>query len=116
MIFFGNLRTLEVEVGLLPWQDDPNIMRSVQEISSSDNCFVRSLLLQHLYERAWYAVTETCLAMTIFKDEFDTRFVVMFTVLLFLKVFHWLCQDRVDSVSARGSSKSKSIVIQNPQR
>ncbi|KAF9940699.1 E3 ubiquitin-protein ligase hrd1 [Mortierella alpina] len=65
IIFFGNLRTLEVE---------------------------------HLYERAWYAVTETCLAMTIFKDEFDTRFVVMFTVLLFLKVFHWLCQDRVESM------------------
>ncbi|KAG0095077.1 E3 ubiquitin-protein ligase hrd1 [Podila epicladia] len=65
MIFFGNLRTLEVE---------------------------------HLYERAWYAVTETCLAMTIFKDEFKTPFVVMFTFLLFLKVFHWLCQDRVDSM------------------
>ncbi|KAF9581010.1 E3 ubiquitin-protein ligase hrd1 [Lunasporangiospora selenospora] len=64
-IFFGNLRTLEVE---------------------------------HLYERAWYAITETCLAMTIFKDDFDTRFVVMFTILLFLKVFHWLCQDRVDSM------------------
>ncbi|KAG0342850.1 E3 ubiquitin-protein ligase hrd1 [Podila humilis] len=65
MIFFGNLRTLEVE---------------------------------HLYERAWYAVTETCLAMTIFKDDFNTLFVVMFTFLLFLKVFHWLCQDRVDSM------------------
>ncbi|KFH67493.1 hypothetical protein MVEG_06225 [Podila verticillata NRRL 6337] len=65
MIFFGNLRTLEVE---------------------------------HLYERAWYAVTETCLAMTIFKDDFKTLFVVMFTFLLFLKVFHWLCQDRVDSM------------------
>ncbi|KAI8596186.1 hypothetical protein EDD21DRAFT_328507, partial [Dissophora ornata] len=64
-IFFGNLRTLEVE---------------------------------HLYERAWYAVTETCLAMTIFKDEFDTRFFIMFTMLLFLKVFHWLCMDRVDSM------------------
>ncbi|KAF9426058.1 E3 ubiquitin-protein ligase hrd1 [Podila epigama] len=36
--------------------------------------------------------------MTIFKDEFDTLFVVMFAVLLFLKVFHWLCQDRVDSM------------------
>ncbi|KAF9993419.1 E3 ubiquitin-protein ligase hrd1 [Entomortierella chlamydospora] len=36
--------------------------------------------------------------MTIFKDEFDTRFVVMFTILLFLKVFHWLCMDRVDSM------------------
>lgn len=76
---------------------------------------VCSLLLQHLYERAWYAVTETCLAMTIFKDEFDTRFVVMFTVLLFLKVFHWLCQDRVDSVSTYGPSKSDSILIEIPQ-
>lgn len=55
-------------------------------------------LKQHLYERAWYAVTETCLAMTIFKDDFKTLFVVMFTFLLFLKVFHWLCQDRVDSM------------------
>ncbi|KAF9148217.1 E3 ubiquitin-protein ligase hrd1 [Linnemannia schmuckeri] len=59
---------------------------------------LRALEVEHLYERAWYAVTETCLAMTIFKDEFDTRFVVMFTLLLFLKVFHWLCQDRVDSM------------------
>ncbi|RUP06387.1 hypothetical protein BC936DRAFT_140315 [Jimgerdemannia flammicorona] len=53
----------------------------------------------HLYERSWYAVTETCLAMTIFRDEFDTRFVVTFTTLLFLKIFHWLAQDRVDFVS-----------------
>ncbi|KAK3807094.1 MAG: hypothetical protein J3R72DRAFT_393189, partial [Linnemannia gamsii] len=59
---------------------------------------LRAFEVEHLYERAWYAVTETCLAMTIFKDEFDTRFVVMFTLLLFLKVFHWLCQDRVDSM------------------
>lgn len=36
--------------------------------------------------------------MTIFKDDFKTPFVVMFTFLLFLKVFHWLCQDRVDSM------------------
>ncbi|KAF9974022.1 E3 ubiquitin-protein ligase hrd1 [Actinomortierella ambigua] len=59
---------------------------------------LRPLEVEHLYERAWYTITETCLAMTIFRDEFDTRFVVMFTVLLFFKVFHWLCQDRVDSM------------------
>ncbi|KAG0244532.1 E3 ubiquitin-protein ligase hrd1 [Actinomortierella wolfii] len=59
---------------------------------------LRPLEVEHLYERAWYTITETCLAMTIFRDEFDTRFVVMFTILLFLKVFHWLCQDRVDSM------------------
>ncbi|CAG8625954.1 11462_t:CDS:10 [Ambispora leptoticha] len=60
---------------------------------------LRALEIEHLYERAWYAVTETCLAMTIFRDEFDTRFFVTFTTLLFLKTFHWLCQDRVEYVS-----------------
>ncbi|CAG8826144.1 28281_t:CDS:2, partial [Dentiscutata erythropus] len=57
---------------------------------------LRAVEIEHLYERSWYAVTETCLAMTIFRDEFDTRFVVTFTTLLFLKIFHWLCQDRVE--------------------
>ncbi|CAG8606426.1 3530_t:CDS:10 [Ambispora gerdemannii] len=57
---------------------------------------LRALEIEHLYERAWYAVTETCLAMTIFRDEFDTKFFVTFTTLLFLKIFHWLCQDRVE--------------------
>ncbi|KAF7722395.1 E3 ubiquitin-protein ligase hrd1 [Apophysomyces ossiformis] len=57
---------------------------------------LRAIEVEHLYERSWYAVTETCLAMTIFRDEFDLHFVIVFTTLLFLKIFHWLCQDRVD--------------------
>ncbi|CAG8696633.1 1304_t:CDS:10 [Funneliformis mosseae] len=57
---------------------------------------LRAVEIEHLYERSWYAITETCLAMTIFRDEFNTRFVVTFTTLLFLKTFHWLCQDRVE--------------------
>ncbi|BFZ58222.1 E3 ubiquitin-protein ligase hrd1 [Savitreella phatthalungensis] len=57
---------------------------------------LRAIETEHLYERAWYAVTETCLAMTIFRDEFDSRFFVFFTALLFLKIFHWLAQDRVE--------------------
>jgi uncharacterized membrane protein YadS len=56
-------------------------------------------LLQHLMERSWYAVTETCLAFTVFRDDFSPKFVALFTVLLFLKSFHWLAEDRVDFVS-----------------
>ena len=33
--------------------------------------------------------------MTIFREEFNVRFVALFTALLFLKIFHWLLQDRV---------------------
>lgn len=54
---------------------------------------------QHLIERSWYAVTETCLAFTVFRDDFSPRFVALFTLLLFLKCFHWLAEDRVDYVS-----------------
>ncbi|XP_078064003.1 E3 ubiquitin-protein ligase synoviolin, partial [Mustelus asterias] len=50
----------------------------------------------HLIERSWYAVTETCLAFTVFRDDFSPRFVALFTLLLFLKCFHWLAEDRVD--------------------
>lgn len=53
---------------------------------------------QHLIERSWYAVTETCLAFTVFRDDFSPRFVALFTLLLFLKSFHWLAEDRVDYV------------------
>lgn len=56
-------------------------------------------LFQHLMERAWYAITETCLAFTVFRDDFNPKFVALFTLLLFLKSFHWLAEDRVDYVS-----------------
>lgn len=50
-------------------------------------------------ERSWYAITETCLAFTVFRDDFNPKFVALFTLLLFLKSFHWLAEDRVDFVS-----------------
>lgn len=56
------------------------------------NCFP----FQHLIERSWYTVTETCLAFTVFRDDFSPRFVAQFTLLLFLKCFHWLAEDRID--------------------
>jgi len=57
---------------------------------------LRAAETEHLIERSWYAVTETCLAFTVFRDDFSPRFVALFTVLLFLKCFHWLAEDRID--------------------
>lgn len=68
---------------------------------------------QHLIERSWYAVTETCLAFTVFRDDFSPRFVALFTLLLFLKCFHWLAEDRVDFVSDEGETTSSSYVVQS---
>lgn len=60
---------------------------------------LRAAEFEHLMERSWYAVTETCLAFTVFRDDFSPKFVALFTLLLFLKSFHWLAEDRVDFVS-----------------
>ncbi|GAA5900819.1 hypothetical protein JCM5296_002192 [Sporobolomyces johnsonii] len=57
---------------------------------------LRLIEVERLQERGWFAVTETLLALTIFKDEFESSFVLLFVSLLFLKVFHWLASDRVE--------------------
>lgn len=60
---------------------------------------LRDLEVESLYEKAWYAVTETCLAMTIFRDEWNVGFVLCFAGLLFAKGFCWLSSGRVEMVS-----------------
>ncbi|KAA8915689.1 hypothetical protein TRICI_002160 [Trichomonascus ciferrii] len=59
---------------------------------------LRALELENLYERSWYALTETFLAMTIFRDDFNLEFASYFIVLTFMKVFHWICSDRVELI------------------
>jgi hypothetical protein len=44
---------------------------------------------------------ETCLAMTIFREEFNIKFVVMFVSLLFVKIFHWLCGRSLHSLTSK---------------
>jgi len=56
---------------------------------------LRSAEMEHLVERSWYAVTDTCLAFTMFRDDLNPMFLAFFTFLLFLKSFHWLLEDRV---------------------
>lgn len=98
-VFFGQLRAAEMEVRRL-WPEvgagEPG-RKTVRAHRALPHP-------QHLLERSWYAVTETCLAFTVFRDDFSPRFVALFTLLLFLKCFHWLAEDRVDFVSWVGGS------------
>ncbi|KAI3629798.1 hypothetical protein MIR68_011233 [Amoeboaphelidium protococcarum] len=57
---------------------------------------LRLIESEHLYERGWFAVSETALAMTIFRDEIGASFVVWFSSLLLVKCLHWVLGDRVD--------------------
>lgn len=57
---------------------------------------LRATETENLIERSWHAISETCLAFTVFRDDLNPKFVALFTLLLFLKCFHWLAEDRVD--------------------
>ncbi len=61
-------------------------------------CFgqLRPVEIEQLYEKAWFAVTETCLAMTIFREEVGGFFLVMFTALVTGKVWGWIGEGRVE--------------------
>ena len=48
-----------------------------------------------LSENARYAFTETCLALTYFRDELNLKVAGLFVALLVSKIFHWLCKERI---------------------
>ena len=57
---------------------------------------LRPIEIEQLYEKAWFAITETCLAMTIFREEVGGWFLVMFVGLLIGKVWGWIGEGRVE--------------------
>jgi len=57
---------------------------------------LRPIEVEQLYEKAWFAVTETCLAMTIFRGEIGAWFLVMFFSLLAGKVWGWIGEGRIE--------------------
>ncbi|CAH0489096.1 unnamed protein product [Peronospora farinosa] len=59
---------------------------------------LRDAEVELLHENVRYAVTETCLALTVFRDEISFHVMVLFTALVFLKIFHWLAQSRIEFI------------------
>uniref|UniRef100_A0A5K3F1A6 RING-type E3 ubiquitin transferase n=2 Tax=Mesocestoides corti TaxID=53468 RepID=A0A5K3F1A6_MESCO len=52
--------------------------------------------LDNVLSRIWYTSFDMCLLFAFFQDEINTKFVFMFTLILFMKSFHWLLEGRVD--------------------
>ena len=56
-----------------------------------------SKFLNYSYETCLKSCTATEFTYALFsRDDFSPKFVALFTILLFLKSFHWLAEDRVD--------------------
>lgn len=54
--------------------------------------------MERINDKVSQAVIETLLAMTIFRQDFTIGFFAAFVVLSFVKIFHWMVQDRVDFI------------------
>ncbi|KAF2747558.1 hypothetical protein M011DRAFT_519130 [Sporormia fimetaria CBS 119925] len=59
---------------------------------------LRAIETEQLYDRAWFAVSETLLAMTIFRDDIGFWFFAMFLCLLAGKVWQWIGEGRVEQL------------------
>lgn len=57
---------------------------------------LRPIEIEHLSERAWYAVLDTLLAMPSFKEDVGGWLLTMFVLLLAGKVWGWIGEGRVD--------------------
>lgn len=59
---------------------------------------LRPIEAEQLYDRAWFAVTETCLAMTMFREEIGVWFILLFISLLVGKAWAWIGEGRVETL------------------
>jgi len=57
---------------------------------------LRDTEVEMLYDRFKYSITETLLALTIFRNELSPYVILFFGALLFIKSFHWLAKSRID--------------------
>lgn len=72
-------------------------------------CFgpLRAIEVDQLSDRAWVAITETCLAMTIFREEIGAWFLVMFTLLVTGKVWGWIGDGRLEVLEQQPPSNPR---------
>ncbi len=57
---------------------------------------LREAEVEMVYERSKFSITETCLALSIFRHELSPKIFMMFGSLLFIKAFHWLAKSRLE--------------------
>ena len=68
---------------------------------------LRAIEREQLWDKSWYAITETALAMTTFRDEVGVYFLVMFGTLLAGKIWAWISESRVDMLEQQPPANPK---------
>ncbi|PVI06906.1 hypothetical protein DM02DRAFT_723869 [Periconia macrospinosa] len=68
---------------------------------------LRPIETEQLYDKAWFAISETLLAMTIFRDDIGIGFFAMFVCLLSGKLWQWIGEGRVEFLEQQPPANPK---------
>jgi E3 ubiquitin-protein ligase synoviolin len=68
---------------------------------------LRPIETEQLYDKAWFAVSETLMAMTIFRDDIGLWFFAMFLCLLAGKLWQWIGEGRVEFLEQQPPANPK---------
>jgi E3 ubiquitin-protein ligase synoviolin len=71
---------------------------------------LRDAEVERMTERIYTTIMDILLAMTVFREDFNTKFVGFLIVLIFVKIFHWLAQDRVNYLSQTPIENKLTVV------
>lgn len=114
---------LAVLVVLLPLMNRPNYFSASIAISNNSACLLilanmcliitllfgkfiqviffgelHMLEADRLYESAWYAISESIIILPHFRDDARIELCVFFGILIFFRIFHLICADRIDII------------------
>ena len=70
---------------------------------------LRAIEIEQLWDKAWYAITETALAMTTFRDQVGGYFFLMFMTLLGGRVWGWIGEGRVETLEQQPPANPKTF-------
>lgn len=93
VIFLANSKLAILAVGNMALVSVLLMWRLIQAIFLGP---LRFREVERLHIRARDAVIECCFAMSIFRSDFDLKFVALVVTLLMLKSLHWLVKDRIE--------------------
>ncbi|VDM34452.1 unnamed protein product [Hydatigera taeniaeformis] len=57
---------------------------------------IRRTEIDNVFSRIMYTSFDMCLLFTFFQEDISTKFLFLFSVIIFMKAFHWLLEGRVD--------------------
>lgn len=74
---------------------------------------LRLIEIEHIYERSRFTVLNSLIALTMFSNDFLLVPGILTLFSLFMKVFHWVLQDRFDHIFQNASTPAQVIKTRN---